>query len=130
MTLPAATLRKEGVRSLTLSRRAITVAVVAAAGVVLRVWVYRSSLGTPNSDEAVMGLMARHVLDGEFPTFFWGVSYSGSQEALLAVPGFLVAGGSWLALRLVPMALSPGAAGLVLGGGPRPDGGAAGCRGG
>ena len=71
----------------------------------LRIWVYRSALGIPNSDEAVIGLMARHVIDGEFTTFFWGESYGGSQEALLAVPGFLIAGSGWLALRIVPLGL-------------------------
>lgn len=88
-------------------------AAVCGAGIVLRVWVYRSSLGVPNSDEAVVGLMARHILHGEIPTFFWGQAYGGSQEALLTVPGFLIAGSGWLALRAVPIVLSGVAALLV-----------------
>ena len=50
--------------------------------------------------------MARHALDGEFTTFYWGQAYAGSQEALLTVPVFLVAGSGWLALRMVPIALT------------------------
>jgi len=74
--------------------------------VALRVWVYRGDLGIPNSDEGVVGLMARHlVYDGQFPVFFWGQAYGGPQEAILAVPGILIAGGSWVALRAVPLAL-------------------------
>ncbi len=83
---------------------------VAGVGIVLRVWTYRSVSGTPNADEAVVGLMARHALDGELTTFYWGQAYAGSQEALLTVPVFLVAGSSWLALRIVPIVLSAVAA--------------------
>ena len=37
-----------------------------------------------SSDEAVEGLMARHVLLGEFPLFLWGQSYKGVPEVYLA----------------------------------------------
>jgi hypothetical protein len=83
----------------------LTFAAAAAAGIALRVWLYRSALGIPNSDEAVVGLMARHMIDGQFATFFWGQAYGGSQEALLAVPGFVIAGSGWLALRAIPLVL-------------------------
>jgi hypothetical protein len=85
----------------------------AVAGVALRVWVYRSSMGVPDSDEAVVGLMALHVLDGELPVFFWGQGFGGSQEALLTAPLFWAFGPSWLALRLVPIALTAAAAVVV-----------------
>jgi 4-amino-4-deoxy-L-arabinose transferase-like glycosyltransferase len=100
-------------RGLAFSRWGVTVAVVGLAGIALRVWVYRSALGTPNADEAVVGLMTRHVLDGEFTTFYWGQAYGGSQETLLTAPLFLIAGSSWLALRIVPIALGAVAALLV-----------------
>lgn len=78
---------------------------VGSLGVGLRVYVYRSSLGIPDSDEAVVGLMARHVLLGQFTAFFWGQGYGGSQEAVLTAPLFFVFGSSWLTLRIVPMLL-------------------------
>ena len=84
-----------------------------AAGVALRVWVHRSALGIPDSDEAVVGLMVDHAMRGEPTTFFWGQAYGGSQEALLTVPVFWIAGSSWLTLRLVPIALSVVAAVVV-----------------
>jgi hypothetical protein len=86
-------------------RWGIAFAVVGVAGIALRVWAYRATLGIPNADEAVVGLMARHVLQGEFPTFYWGQAYGGSQEALLTAPLFAIGGSSWLALRLIPIAL-------------------------
>ena len=86
---------------------------VAVAGIALRIWVYRSELGVPDSDEAVVGLMALRLLDGEWTTFFWGQGFGGSQEALLTAPVFWVAGPSWLALRLVPILLTAAAALVV-----------------
>ena len=88
-------------------------AAAAAAGIALRVWVHRSALGIPDSDEAVVGLMVDHAMHGDLSTFFWGQAYGGSQEALVTVPVFWVAGSSWLTLRLVPMALSAAAALVV-----------------
>ena len=89
------------------------VGLVAVAGVALRTWVYRSALGIPDSDEGVVGLMARHVLDGELSVFFWGQAFGGSHEALVTAPLFAVAGSSWLTLRLVPIVVS-GVAALVV----------------
>jgi hypothetical protein len=67
-------------------------------------------LTTPalNSDQAVIGLMGRHVLAGEFPVFFWGEPTSGSIESLLAAAVFQVGGASRLTLNLVPALLSLG----------------------
>ncbi len=87
------------------TRWALTFGATAIAGIALRVWMYRSHLGIPNSDEAVMGLMARHVLDGQFTVFFWGNVYGGTLESLLAVPGFAIAGSSWAALRAVSLVI-------------------------
>jgi dolichyl-phosphate-mannose-protein mannosyltransferase len=85
----------------------------AAAGIALRVWVHRSALGIPDSDEAVVGLMVDHALHGELTTFFWGQAYGGSQEVLATIPVFWLAGSSWVSLRLVPVALSAVAAVVI-----------------
>jgi len=91
----------------------IAIGFVAAAGVAERVFAYRSSIGVPDSDEGVVGLMARHVLHGQFSTFYWGSSYGGTIESVLTAPIFFVFGTSWLALRIVPILLS-GLAALVV----------------
>jgi 4-amino-4-deoxy-L-arabinose transferase-like glycosyltransferase len=99
---PAAIVR---VRRFTPSITLLLVLFAAGAGIALRVFVILSVLGSTNSDEAVLGLMARHALHGEFTTFLWGTPYGGPQEAWLAAPIFAVFGSSVAALRAVPMAL-------------------------
>jgi hypothetical protein len=108
-----AKLQQYSLRRLSIS--AWTVAIVASgiAGIVLRVWVYRSALDTPDADEGVVGLTARHILDGQFPAFIWGLKYGGIQECLLAAGLFLLFGSSWLALRMIPIALTAVTAFLV-----------------
>jgi hypothetical protein len=81
----------------------------AVAGLLLRIWVDRTAVGIPDSDEAVVGLMVRHALHGELTTFYWGQPYGGSQEALLTIPLFFVAGPTFGVLRVVPVALSAAA---------------------
>src|SRR6266550_8927396 len=100
-------------RQLSSSRWAIALAVVGVAGIVLRVWIYRGVLGIPTADEALVGLWAIHASHGDFTTFFWGLHYGGTQEALLSVPLFLLFGPSWLALKIVPLLLYALAALLV-----------------
>lgn len=59
-----------------------------------------------DSDQAIMGLMSRHIwLDGEHPLFFYGQSYMGPLEAYAAVPVFALFGSSVLTLRLAMLPL-------------------------
>ncbi len=87
-----------------------------------------------HSDEAVVGLMARHILTGERPVFFYGQAYMGSLDAWLIAGGFallgesvmtirvvqsvlylaVVAAGYWLAWRLTERPLAAIGAGLLL----------------
>ena len=54
-----------------------------------------------DSDQAVFGLMAKHIAEGRaFPVFMYGQSYMLAVEAWLAAPVFLVAGVSVAALKL------------------------------
>jgi len=86
--------------------RRFTIVLVASgivAAVLLRVWILSSGLGAVDIDEAVSGLMARHVAHGHVTVFFWGQTYGGSQEALATGVFFAILGQSTLALKLVPM---------------------------
>jgi 4-amino-4-deoxy-L-arabinose transferase-like glycosyltransferase len=58
-----------------------------------------------NSDEAVVALMARHILQGERPWFFYGQVYMGSLDAYLVAGAFAVLGESVLAVRVVQILL-------------------------
>ena len=87
-------------------RWTLVFALTGVAGILLRVFMYRSATAIPNSDEAVDGLMVRHFVHGHLAVFVWDRSYGGTQELLLAVPWFAIAGSSWFALRIVPDVLS------------------------
>lgn len=58
-----------------------------------------------NSDEAVVALMARHILQGERPIFFYGQAYMGSLDAWLVSLGFLIFGEHIWVVRAVQTAL-------------------------
>ncbi len=58
-----------------------------------------------NSDEAVVGLMARHILQGERPVFFYGQAYLGSFDAWLIAAGFAAAGAHVWVIRAVQTGL-------------------------
>src|SRR6476619_2984791 len=60
-----------------------------------------------DSDQAVMGLMAKHLSEGRaFPMFFYGSNYMLGVEAWMAAPVFLVAGVSVAALKLPLLAIN------------------------
>ncbi|MEN6435749.1 MAG: glycosyltransferase family 39 protein [Anaerolineaceae bacterium] len=58
-----------------------------------------------NSDEAIVGLMAKHILEGERPTFFYGQAYMGSLDAWLVSAGFAIFGTKVWVIRLVQIIL-------------------------
>ncbi|KPL74346.1 hypothetical protein ADN00_13675 [Ornatilinea apprima] len=61
-----------------------------------------------NSDEAIVALMARHILQGARPVFFYGQAYMGSLDAYLAAAGFVLLGEQVMVIRLVQMLLYAG----------------------
>ncbi len=58
-----------------------------------------------NSDEAIVGLMARHILEGSWPTFFYGQAYMGSLDATLVAAAFRALGQEVWVIRLVQVLL-------------------------
>src|SRR6516225_250383 len=78
-------------------------------GLAFRLAVIASPLGEIDGDEAVVGLMARHIAFlGERPVFYWGQPYLGSLEAFTAAPLFRLFDSSTYLLKLVPTAYSLG----------------------
>lgn len=60
-----------------------------------------------DSDEAIVGLMARHINQGKpIPTFFYGQAYMSSLDALLVAGGFRLLGESVTAMRAVQVGLT------------------------
>lgn len=58
-----------------------------------------------NSDEAVVGLMAKHILAGENFLYFYGQSYMGSVDAYLISLGFALFGVHIVVIRIVQIFL-------------------------
>lgn len=75
-------------------------------GIAVRVVVATGRFGPIDGDEAVVGLMARRLLDGEVEAFFWGQEYGGIHESVLVALLLLVRAPVRLAMELVPIALS------------------------
>jgi len=65
-----------------------------------RLILLRTTMAGVDSDQAVAGIMARHVLRGERPIFFYGQSYNGALEAYLTAAAFRLFGQDDLTLRL------------------------------
>jgi hypothetical protein len=53
-----------------------------------------------NSDEAIVGLMANHILKGETPTFFYGQAYMGSLDSYIVAGFFSLLGNTITAIRI------------------------------
>ncbi|MCH7586945.1 MAG: glycosyltransferase family 39 protein [Chloroflexi bacterium] len=58
-----------------------------------------------NSDEAVVGLMARHILAGKWQVFFYGQAYMGSLDATFVALGFSLFGSQTVIIRVVQIIL-------------------------
>lgn len=58
-----------------------------------------------NADEAIVALMARHILQGERPIFFYGQAYMGSLDAFLVAGAFKLLGSSVWAVRWIQIVL-------------------------
>lgn len=68
-----------------------------------------------HADQAVMGLMAKHISEGRaFPVFFYGSNHLLAVQAWLAAPVFLLAGVSVATLKLPLLAINVAIALLLL----------------
>lgn len=78
----------------------ILVILLHTAGLILRwFWIIKGRFPF-NSDEAIVGLMGRHILTGEIPTFFYGQSYMGSLDAIWSAVFFHLFGSTIISLRI------------------------------
>jgi len=81
------------------------VAVIVAGSMALKAALLAANAVPFNSDEAIVALMARHILQGERPAFFYGQAYMGSLDAYLTAGAFVLAGELVLAVRMVQVVL-------------------------
>ena len=83
-------------------RTAVLPALLLVAAVVARLPALINARGV-NSDAAVVGLQAMHILRGEWSWFLWGAGYQASFDAVLVAAGFAITGPSALTLMAVPL---------------------------
>ena len=84
-------------------RRAVLIyaALLAALSVAVKAALLAADVFPFNADEAIVALMARHMLRGEWPVFFYGQAYLGSLDPALVAAGFAVFGEHVLVIRLL-----------------------------
>jgi len=84
-----------------------------AAGAVVRLRA-ASHNGNIDSDQAVVGLMAKHLLEhGEWPVFYWGQTYGGTLDLIGVAASFKLFGQSPWSLRALSVLLTV-VSGLIL----------------
>ena len=84
---------------------ALLLTVIVLAGLVVRL--YLSPRIPLDSDEAIVGLMGRHILlQGERPVFYWDHSFTGAVNAYFAAAAYSLVGFTVFAIRIGPIALS------------------------
>ena len=86
-------------------RKAAPLIAIAALAVALRLVLLAAGAFSFNSDEAVLTLMARHILQGERPAFFYGQTYMGSLDAYWVAGAFALLGESIFVERLAQVVL-------------------------
>ncbi len=88
-------------------RQLVILSVIVALGALLRLDFLIANHFVIDSDEAIVGLMAKHILEGKgIPTFYYGQHYMGSFEPLVSALIFAIVGVSSVALKLVPFFFS------------------------
>ncbi len=83
--------------------------VLLAAGIVFIfrfIWLRCCPYALLDLDTGTIGLMARHILAGHFPMFFYGQDYLAPVESYIIAPFFFVFGDNHIVLQLVPVGLT------------------------
>jgi 4-amino-4-deoxy-L-arabinose transferase-like glycosyltransferase len=81
---------------------------LSAASMILKATLTMINVLPFNSDEAIVGLMARHILQGKWPVFFYGQSYMGTLDASLVAGAFSLFGPHISLIRVVQILLYAG----------------------
>lgn len=78
-----------------------SVAVVAAIGVLVRIWILLTPHGALNADEAYTGLQAIDITRGHFPVVIGGAAYTGTLDTYVLAPILWLGGGNVVLLKLM-----------------------------
>jgi Dolichyl-phosphate-mannose-protein mannosyltransferase len=115
LTAPAIGTRSSMRRRLLVRRRLcfLAVGLVLAIGLGLRLWIMTGRLGTIDSDEALTGLMARHLWNGEFRAFMWRFNYQGTISTYPVALSLKLFGDTQFALELPFLIMSAGITAVI-----------------
>jgi hypothetical protein len=76
-----------------------------AVGLALKLVLITSGSISFDSDEAIMALIARHILHGELAIFYWGQAYMGVLDSYLIAGFFTLLGQTILTARLAALTM-------------------------
>ena len=115
LTAPTIVTRSPTRRQLLDRRRLcfLAVGLVLAIGLGLRLWIMTGQLGTIDSDEALTGLMARHLWNGEFRAFMWRFNYQGTISTYPVALSLKLFGDTQFALELPFLIMSAGVTAVI-----------------
>ena len=83
----------------------LLLAAAVALGLAVRIWAATQWPANFQSDEAVFGLMARHILAGDFTPTLYGPAYLGSIESIISAGFMSILGPSVMAFRMSTLLL-------------------------
>jgi len=86
-------------------KRTLILLAILAAAAGWKILLLAMSVFPFNADEAIVALMARHILQGARPVFFYGQAYMGSLDAFLVSLGFFLLGEQVWVIRLIQLLL-------------------------
>lgn len=82
-----------------ISREIAWIVLICLIGICARAWVFVHIENALHADEAVQGIIARHILGGEIQLFTYGLSYLGTLQAHWIALCFALFGDTTLVLR-------------------------------
>jgi 4-amino-4-deoxy-L-arabinose transferase-like glycosyltransferase len=88
-----------------LNNKVLSIVILLAFHFLFRILLLSINAFPFNADEAIVGLMAKHILAGQNFLYFYGQSYMGSLDVYLVAFGFLVFGEEIWVIRLIQIFL-------------------------
>lgn len=81
--------------------RGAVLAAIILAGITLRVWTMARANWMLDADEAILGIMANHIRQGEWPIFFYGQAYMGAFQAYATAVSYEIFGMSRVSFKFI-----------------------------
>src|SRR5689334_10985169 len=80
----------------------LSLTLIVLAGAAMRLFVLGKAHFVGDGDEALIGLMAKHITEGQFPVFTYGLPYMAATESYFIAPLYLIFGVSEAGMKIAP----------------------------